>query len=88
MKFSTKARRIIRQAREVLQAWGIILHDLPKLGAIIPNIRGLKLCLFSWLLVSEPGFLKVLGEFGRTFKFILKLRPRSNILSATSNISI
>ena len=33
-----------------------------------------------WLLVSEPGFLKVLDDFGRTFKFIWKLRPRSNIV--------
>ena len=33
-----------------------------------------------WLLVSEPGFLKVLGDFGRTFEFMLKLRPRSNLV--------
>ena len=33
-----------------------------------------------WLLVSEPGFLKVLGDFGRQFEFMLKLRPGSNIV--------
>ena len=32
------------------------------------------------LLVSEPGFSKVLGDFGRQFKLISKLRPRSNIV--------
>ena len=36
--------------------------------------------IFHWLLVSEPGFLKVLGDLGRKFKFIFKLRPRSNIV--------
>ena len=34
----------------------------------------------SWLLVSEPGFLKVLGDLGRKFKFVLKLRPGSNVV--------
>ena len=32
-----------------------------------------------WLLVSEPGFFKVLGELEINLKSILKLRPRSNI---------
>ena len=29
----------------------------------------------NWLLVSEPGFLKVLGDLGTTFKFIPKASP-------------
>ena len=33
-----------------------------------------------WVLVSEPGLLKVLGDLGRTFKFILRLKPGSNIV--------
>ena len=33
-----------------------------------------------WLLVSEPGFFKVLGELGRKLKHILELRPGSNII--------
>ena len=33
-----------------------------------------------WVLVSEPGFVKVLGDLGRQIKFILRLRPRSNIV--------
>ena len=26
--------------------------------------------VYYWLLVSEPGFLKVLGDYGRKLKFI------------------
>ena len=45
----------------------------PELEAHIQSFK-------DWLLVSEPGLLKVLGDLGRKFKFILKLRPGSNIV--------
>ena len=46
----------------------------------VPSVQceGQK-CIY-WLLVSEPGFLRVLGDLGRTNKSIFKLRPRSNIV--------
>ena len=51
---------------------------LPTEKLLIAKTQHLK--TYNWLLVSEPGFSKVLGDVGRKFKCILKLGPRSNIV--------
>ena len=52
------------------------------------HARNTKYKVWQTLLVSEPGFLRVLGDFGRKLTFILKLRPRSNIVEYLQCLTI